>query len=103
MIEESVRIKIVRALLHMNRKQFAAKLHVKPMSVTFWETGRCTPKRSTRARLSEVCDEAGIMFLPSGFPIPKEELLPDVLPPSPKIESEDFSECLDRAQESPSS
>lgn len=77
MIEEKAKIRIIRVLLDVSAKEFAEILGVTPCSVSGWENGRCTPQRGVRRKISEMCDKNGICFLPSGMPVPKEDLLPD--------------------------
>ena len=74
MISEAKRIHIIRILLGMDAKTFAATLGVCPNTITGWEHGRNEPVRSKRKQLSELCRKHKIAFLPSGMPVPKEEL-----------------------------
>jgi DNA-binding transcriptional regulator YiaG len=75
MIDESVKIRIIRILVGMDCKTFAATLGVCVNTVTSWEHGRNEPIRSKRKALAELCQKHGIAFLPSGYPLPKSELM----------------------------
>lgn len=100
MISEAIRLKIVRAILDMNQREFARAIGASNASVCCWEAGKTSLSRATRVRLHELCEASGIMFLPTGYPILKSEIMPVAESAGPKIESEDFSECLKRASES---
>ena len=76
MISDACRIRVVRALMGLTSRDFAAKIGVTPGVVTSWEKGRYTPQRRSRTRLAEICHEAKIMFLPSGMPVPSEDFIP---------------------------
>lgn len=70
MTNEATKIRVIRAFLGVNIKTFAARMGSSTTSVYMWETGRATPTLKKRYRLAEICREGGIMFTPSGYPIP---------------------------------
>jgi DNA-binding transcriptional regulator YiaG len=70
MTTDAQRIRVIRALIGMNSKDFAAKLDVCAGTLTAWERGRATPTVTKRMELAELCQEHGIAFTPSGFPFP---------------------------------
>jgi transcriptional regulator with XRE-family HTH domain len=74
MIDESARVRIIRALLGIDAKVFAAKLGVTPSTVSNWENGRRVPAGRGRKALGELCESAGITFTPNGFPVPADEI-----------------------------
>lgn len=74
-IDDSVRIRVIRALLGMDSQSFAKRLGVCPATQTNWEKGRTTPSADKRQELYQLCEENGIGFLPSGFPVPVASLL----------------------------
>lgn len=76
MIDDNARIRIIRAMLGLKPGAFATLLGVSTNTITYWENGRAIPRRQHRAKLAEVCSENRICFLPSGYPIPLDELLP---------------------------
>ena len=75
-VDDATRIRVIRALVGMTSRAFAAELDVACQSITSWEHGRCTPTREKRKRLAEFCRKAGIGFMPSGCPVPAVDLLP---------------------------
>jgi DNA-binding transcriptional regulator YiaG len=75
-IDEATRIRVVRALLGITSKELASRLEVTQGVITAWEKGRSTPRRMNRATLAQMCQKANIMFLPSGMPVPAEDLMP---------------------------
>lgn len=75
-VDDATRIRVIRALVGMTSRDFAAKMGVSCASVTSWEKGRCTPQREKRMELATFCQKAGIAFMPSGCPVPAGDLLP---------------------------
>ena len=74
MISESQRVKIIRTLVGMNAKTFAAKLGVDAQTVSNWENGRSVPAGRGRKALGELCGKAGIEFRADGMPLPNDRL-----------------------------
>lgn len=72
-VDTSAQIRVMRALLGMSRRDFAARLGVSSATLAAWEHGRNTPQGKTRQVLAELCQEHGIAFLPSGMPVPFAE------------------------------
>lgn len=70
LVQESTRIRIIRAFLGMESKAFAARIGVCPASLTNYEKGRSTPTEKTREQLQILCHKHGIGFLPNGYPVP---------------------------------
>lgn len=69
-INDGCRIRVIRALLGMDSRTFAAKVGISPGTLTAWEKSRATPQAEKRHALAQICQENGIGFLPSGFPVP---------------------------------
>ena len=67
---------MIRAMVGMESRVFAETLGVSVGTVTAWEKGRSTPQREKRKELAQFCQDKGIMFLPSGCPVPASDLLP---------------------------
>jgi transcriptional regulator with XRE-family HTH domain len=76
MVSDATRIRVLRALIGATSKEFAARVGVTPGVITSWEKGRATPQRDSRRELSKICQEENIMLMPSGMPVPAEDLLP---------------------------
>lgn len=76
MVDDATRIRVIRALLGIDSRTFAARLNVSCGTITGWEKGRATPQRENRKILAEICQSAGIAFLPSGCPVPMSDLMP---------------------------
>jgi len=76
MVDDARRIRVIRALLGLTSREFASRVGVTPGVITGWEKGRFTPQRKSRIALAEMCQKAQIMFLPSGMPVPAEDLMP---------------------------
>ena len=74
MISESARVRIIRALLGINSKTFAAKLGVDAQTVSNWERGKSVPAGRGREALGELCGKAGITFTATGLPVPVSEM-----------------------------
>ena len=68
MISEAKRVRIIRTLVGMNAKTFAAKLGVDAQTVSNWENGRRVPAGRGRKALGELCVAEGITFTESGMP-----------------------------------
>lgn len=74
-VDDAVRIRVIRALLGESSKTFATRLGVTQGALTSWEHARNCPNRESRRVLAEVCQKYGIMFMPSGMPIPSTDLI----------------------------
>ena len=73
MVDDSVRIRVIMALLGVTSKDFAKRVGVSQGVITGWAKGRYAPRSKSRAALQKICEEEKIMFLPSGMPVPFEE------------------------------
>ena len=73
-VDDSARVRVIRALLGIDSRTFAKTLSVSPGTVTAWEKGRSTPTRAKRNELAQFCQKNGIAFLPSGMPVPRVDL-----------------------------
>jgi len=74
-IDDAVRIRVIRAILGMSSKTFAARVGVSAGALTAWERGRATPQVLNRQELAKICQEHKIAFAPSGFPLPASDVL----------------------------
>ena len=72
-ITDSQRIRVIRAIIGMDSKTFAAELSVSAGTLTSWEKGRSTPQPQKRHQLAKLCQRHGLMFMPSGFPVPASD------------------------------
>ena len=75
-IDDAARVRIVRAILGIESREFAAPLGISAGTMTSWERGRSAPQREKRKALAAICQENSICFLPSGMPVPQSDLLP---------------------------
>lgn len=73
--DDATRIRVIRAMLGIDSKSFAAKVGVRPETMSGWEHGHYTPQPSKREELAKLCSEHGIGFTPSGFPFPIAECM----------------------------
>lgn len=69
-LDDATRIRVIRALLGMSSRDFAARVGICGATLTGWERSRATPTPSKRQELAELCHEKGIAFSPSGMPFP---------------------------------
>ena len=74
-VDDACRIRVVRAMLGMESREFAAKLVISAVTMTSWEKGRSTPQREKRKALASICQENGICFLPSGAAVFQSDLM----------------------------
>lgn len=74
-ISDSQRIRVIRAIIGMDSKTFAAELCVSAGTLTAWEKGRSTPQPQKRHELAKLCQKHGLCFMPSGFPVPASDCL----------------------------
>jgi transcriptional regulator with XRE-family HTH domain len=74
LFDDAARIRIIRALLGVNMRQFAEMVDVTPATVANWEKGRTFPQADKRLWLASKYRELGIGFLPSGMPVPAADL-----------------------------
>ena len=75
MVDDAQRIRVIRAILGMSSADFAARVGVTPGVITHWEKGRYGPQRKSRIALAEICQKERIAFLPSGMPVPVEDVM----------------------------
>lgn len=69
-VTDAIRIRVLRAILGLNARQFAQRLGVRAPTLYYWERGRRQPRPKYRDALAQLCADEGIAFLPNGFPIP---------------------------------
>ena len=74
-LDDSVRIRVIRALLGMSSKDFAVRLGVCSGTLTAWERNRSAPQGTKRDDLAKLCQENGIAFSPSGMPFPIADVM----------------------------
>ena len=74
-IDDAVRVRVIRALLDMKSKDLAERLGVTACTITFWERGTAVPRGDHRRALENLCREHRISFLPSGMPVPFDDCL----------------------------
>lgn len=72
MIEDATRIRVIKAILHMDSKAFATAIGVAQNTVTGWESGRSVPNQESRLAIAGLCMDRGIEFRADGMPLPKE-------------------------------
>jgi DNA-binding transcriptional regulator YiaG len=68
-INDSTRIRVIRALIGMSSKDFAERIGVSSWTMTAYERGRSAPQGKKRDELAKLCQEHGLAFLPSGMPV----------------------------------
>jgi DNA-binding transcriptional regulator YiaG len=74
-INDATRVRIIRAMLGVDSKTFAKQLNVCAATLTSWEKGRSSPQGAKKDLLSEICNEAGIGFTPTGCPLPMADVM----------------------------
>jgi DNA-binding transcriptional regulator YiaG len=74
-IDDAVRVRVIRAILGMSSRAFAARIGVSAGTLTAWERSRATPQVLNRNELAKLCQEHHIAFAPSGFPLPASDVL----------------------------
>lgn len=74
-LDDATRVRVIRAILGLNRRQMAEKVGVTPFTITDWETGRARPRGRLQDRMALVAHENGLAFLPSGMPVPAKDCL----------------------------
>lgn len=72
-IDDSQRVRIIRAILGWNSSVFSAFMEISPGTLTSWEKGRAEPSSRKRELLAALCQKEGIGFSPSGMPFPVED------------------------------
>ena len=70
MVDDSTRIRVIRALLGLSKREFADLLEVTENTVGNWEAGRNVPQRRHRERMAAICAEKGIILRTDGYPAP---------------------------------
>ena len=73
MIEESMRIRVIRAITGLNSSKFCEKYGIHKSSMPAWEAGRAVPNTKSRETLARICAEYNISIRPDGFPVPVSE------------------------------
>lgn len=68
--DDATRVRVIRAIVGMDSKSFAAHLGICAGTCTAWEKGRSSPQGAGKKALLELCQERKIGFTPSGFPFP---------------------------------
>jgi len=74
-IDDAVRVRVIRALLDMKSKELAERIGVSAVTITYWERGTAVPRGDHRRELESLCREHRITFLPSGMPVPFDDCL----------------------------
>lgn len=75
MISDAVRIRVIRAIIGMTSESFAESVGASVNSVTNWEKGRTHPQQVHRVRLGMLCQKYRLCFLPSGMPVPMDDVI----------------------------
>jgi transcriptional regulator with XRE-family HTH domain len=75
-ITQGKRIKLLRVLVDMDRKQLAEALGINRSTVSNWEQDLTFPTRPVRERLDRFYEQRGIVVLPSGMPVFRDDILP---------------------------
>lgn len=70
-IDESTRMRVIRAIIGWDMKKMSQRMDVNPNTVTNWERGRSVPNGSNRKVLAEICAEHNIGIRPDGYPVPE--------------------------------
>jgi len=91
-ITESAKIRIIRAALGFRVHEFAAKLGITTNTLNNWESGRTQPTGAKREAWNKLCREYGWGYLPSGMPVPMDDILAprqqsDPLPSSTRFDN----------------
>ena len=73
MVSDAMRIRVIRAILDVSKKEFAEQMEVNVNTVRNWEDGSNIPQRKPRARLAEICEQNHITLRSDGFPVPVSE------------------------------
>ena len=63
-----VHVRGARALLKWSAIQLAEKSGLAPSTIVSWENGRHRPSPETRAKVRDVLETAGVIFLNHGSP-----------------------------------
>lgn len=69
-VEESVRWRVIRAILGVDKLAMAKRFKVSPNTIRNWECGRTVPNNINRKIISQICHEHNISIRPDGFPVP---------------------------------
>jgi DNA-binding transcriptional regulator YiaG len=69
MVDEQQRMRIIRSITGLERREFADRLGVHRMSVYNWEMGKTVPNNIARKALAEVMQEYGISIRSDGYPM----------------------------------
>jgi putative transcriptional regulator len=56
------RIRALREYMNMTQQELADELEVRQQTISEWETGLYTPRRSTQKYLSMVAEQAGFQY-----------------------------------------
>jgi DNA-binding transcriptional regulator YiaG len=70
-IPDSMRWRVIRAILGWPPIKMARELGVHPNTVGNWEHGRSIPNGGSRDKLSAICQEHRIAIRGDGFPVPE--------------------------------
>lgn len=72
MVDESTRLRVIRAIIGWDMKKLSERLGVNPNTITGWEKGRSVPNNVSRLAIAEICQEHNISIRPDGFPVPSD-------------------------------
>jgi len=73
-INDSQRIRVIRAILGMTSKALANELGVSTNALTSWEKNKYSPRPENRHELARLCKKNEIGFTPSGMPVPMTDV-----------------------------
>ena len=73
MVNDAVRVRVIRAILGISSKEFSSRVGVTQGVITSWEKGRSRPQPKNKIELGRLCRESKIAFTASGFPVVVED------------------------------
>lgn len=73
-MDDATTVRVVRAILGLDSQTFAKRMKVSIGTLTNWEKGRAIPQAASRKRLAQLCRKRKLAFLPSGMPVPQEDI-----------------------------
>lgn len=73
---DPTKIRALREYMNMTQQELADELEVRQQTISEWETGLYTPRRSTQKYLSMVAERAGFAYQVGGVEQPEEQPAP---------------------------
>jgi len=70
--DDGAQIRVIRALLGLSSKEFAARIGINHQTLTRWERYGNTPQGKNRKEIEALCRHSGIAFTSFGYPIPAD-------------------------------